>query len=70
MKKLHYIAAFALGLSAAACDVLDKEPSNQWESSTAIQSYDDLVYAVNGVYESQTGAIVEAMPATTLSMPT
>lgn len=57
MKKLHYIAAFALGLSAAACDVLDKEPSNQWESSTAIQSYDDLVYAVNGVYESQTGAI-------------
>ena len=59
MKKLHYIAAFALGLSVTACDVLDKEPSDQWESSTAIQSYDDLVYAVNGVYESQTSAIDE-----------
>ena len=57
MKKLHYIAAFALGLAAVSCDVLDKEPSNSWESSTAIQSYDDLVYAVNGVYESQTSAI-------------
>lgn len=57
MKKLHYIAAFALGLATVSCDVLDKEPSNSWESSTAIQSYDDLVYAVNGVYESQTNAI-------------
>ena len=57
MKNLHYIAAFAIGLSIVSCDVLDKEPSNQWESSTAVQSYDDLVYAVNGVYESQTSAI-------------
>ena len=56
MKKLHYIAAFALGLAAVSCDVLDKEPSNSWESSTAIQSYDDLVYAVNGVYETTTTA--------------
>lgn len=57
MKKLHYITALAIGLSIVSCDVLDKEPSNQWESSTAIQSYDDLVYAVNGIYESQTSAI-------------
>lgn len=57
--KLNYIAAFAFAVALASCDILDKEPSNQWESSTAIQTIDDLKYAVNGVYESQTNMIDE-----------
>lgn len=55
--KLNYIAAFAFAVALASCDILDKEPSNQWESETAIQTVDDLIYAVNGVYESQTNSI-------------
>ena len=52
--KFKYIAILTLAAGMASCDVLEKEPADSWESSSAITSYDDLVYAVNGVYDSQT----------------
>lgn len=55
--KFNYIVAFAFTMALASCDILDKEPSNEWESGTAIQTLDDLTYAINGVYESQTSSI-------------
>lgn len=55
--KFKYIAAFAFAMAFASCDILDKEPSNQWNSENAIQTIDDLKYAVKGVYESQTNSI-------------
>lgn len=53
--KFKYIAAFAFAVVLASCDILDKEPSDSWDSGSAIQTVDDLRYAVNGVYETQTG---------------
>lgn len=55
--KFKYIAAFAFAVALASCDILDKEPSDSWDSGSAIQTVDDLKYAVNGVYETQTGNV-------------
>lgn len=55
--KLKYIAAFAFAVALASCDILDKEPSDSWDSGSAIQTVDDLKYAINGVYETQTGNV-------------
>lgn len=55
--KFKYIAAFAFAVALASCDILDKEPSDSWDSGSAIQTVDDLRYAVNGVYETQTGNV-------------
>lgn len=55
--KLKYIAAFAFAVALASCDILDKEPSDSWDSGSAIQTVDDLKYAINGVYETQTGIV-------------
>lgn len=52
--KLRYIATLMLAATVASCNILEKEPADSWESSSAIASYTDLVNAVNGVYESQT----------------
>lgn len=52
--KFKYLTILAFATAMVSCDVLDKEPADSWESSSAITSYEDLVYAVNGVYESQT----------------
>ena len=45
--KFKYIAAFAFAVALASCDILDKEPSDSWDSGSAIQTVDDLKYAVN-----------------------
>ena len=55
--KLKYIAAFAFAVALASCDILDKEPSDSWDSGSAIQTIDDLKYAINGIYETQTGNV-------------
>jgi hypothetical protein len=55
--KLKYIATVAFAVAMASCNILDKEPSDSWDSGSAIQTIDDLKYAVNGVYESQTSSI-------------
>lgn len=55
--KLKYIAAFAFAVALASCDILDKELSDSWDSGSAIQTVDDLKYAINGVYETQTGNV-------------
>ena len=55
--KFRYIAAFAFAVALSSCDILDKEPSDSWDSGSAIQTVDDLKYAVNGVYETQTGNV-------------
>lgn len=55
--KLKYLAAFAFAVALASCDTLDKVPSDSWDSASAIQTVDDLKYAVNGVYETQTGNV-------------
>lgn len=55
--KLKYIAAFAFAVALTSCDILDKEPSDSWDSGSAIQTVDDLKYAINGVYETQTGNV-------------
>lgn len=55
--KLKYIAAFAFAVALTSCDLLDKEPSDSWDSGSAIQTVDDLKYAINGVYETQTGNV-------------
>ena len=55
--KLKYIAVFAFAVALASCDILDKEPSDSWDSGSAIQTVDDLKYAINGVYETQTGNV-------------
>ncbi|MCZ8372534.1 RagB/SusD family nutrient uptake outer membrane protein [Phocaeicola sp. KGMB11183] len=55
--KLKYIAAFAFAVALASCDILDKEPSDSWDSGSAIQTVDDLKYAINGIYETQTGNV-------------
>ena len=52
--KFKYLTILTFATAMVSCDVLDKEPADSWESSSAITSYEDLVYAVNGVYESQT----------------
>lgn len=52
-----YISILALGLSVSACDTFDKVPSAEWPSEDAISTIEDLEYAVNGVYESQTSSI-------------
>lgn len=57
--KLKYLAAFAFAVALASCDTLDKEPSNAWDSASAIQTVNDLKYAVNGVYETQTGIVAQ-----------
>lgn len=56
MKKL-YISTLILALSVSSCDTFDKTPSNEWPSEGAIETFEDLQYAVNGVYESQTSSI-------------
>ena len=56
MKKL-YISILALALSVSACDTFDKVPSSEWPSEDAISTLEDLEYAVNGVYQSQTASI-------------
>lgn len=58
MKKI-YISILALALSVSACDTFDKVPSSEWPSEDAISTVEDLEYAVNGVYESQTSSIDE-----------
>jgi len=55
--KFKYIAAFAFAVALASCDILDKEPSDSWDSGSAIQTVDDLKYAINGIYETQTGNV-------------
>lgn len=55
--KFKYIAAFAFAVALASCDILDKEPSYSWDSGSAIQTVDDLKYAINGIYETQTGNV-------------
>lgn len=55
--KLKYLAAFAFAVALASCDTLDKVPSDSWDSASAIQTVNDLKYAVNGVYETQTGNV-------------
>lgn len=57
--KLKYLAAFAFAVALASCDTLDKDPSNAWDSASAIQTVNDLKYAVNGVYETQTGNVAQ-----------
>ena len=57
--KLKYLAAFAFAVALASCDTLDKDPSNAWDSASAIQTVNDLKYAVNGVYETQTGIVAQ-----------
>lgn len=56
MKKL-YIFTLILTLSVSACDTFDKTPSAEWPSEGAIATVEDLQYAVNGVYQSQTSSI-------------
>lgn len=55
--KFKYIAAFAFAVALSSCDILDKQPSDSWDSSSAIQTVSDLKYAVNGVYATQTGIV-------------
>lgn len=56
MKKI-YLFTLILALSTSACDTFDKSPSDEWDSGTAIKNIEDLQFAVNGVYESQTNSI-------------
>lgn len=56
MKKI-YISALILALSVSSCDTFDKNPSSSWDSEGAIETLEDLTYAVNGVYESQTSSM-------------
>lgn len=56
MKKL-YVFTLILALSVSACDTFDKTPSSEWPSEGAIATVEDLQYAVNGVYQSQTSSI-------------
>lgn len=56
MKKI-YISILTLALSVSACDTFDKVPSAEWPSEDAISTIEDIEYAVNGVYQSQTASI-------------
>ena len=47
--KLRYIATLMLAATVASCNILEKEPADAWESSSATAPYTDLVNAVNGV---------------------
>lgn len=56
MKKI-YIPILLLALTVSSCDTFDKVPSNEWPSEGAIETLEDLQFAVNGIYESQTSSI-------------
>lgn len=56
MKKL-YLPILLFALTVSSCDTFDKIPSGQWPSEGAIETLEDLQFAVNGVYESQTSSI-------------
>ena len=49
MKKIFFYALLAVG-ALTACQKLDQEPSTAISAETAIQTVDDLSYAVNGAY--------------------
>ena len=53
MKKI-YLPILLLTLAVSSCDTFDKVPSSEWPSEGAIKTLEDLQFAVNGVYESQT----------------
>lgn len=52
-----YLPILLLALTVSSCDTFDKIPSSQWPAEGAIKTLEDLQYAVNGVYESQTSSI-------------
>lgn len=54
-----YLSILLLTLTVSSCDTFDKVPANEWPSEGAIATYEDLQFAVNGVYESQTNSIDE-----------
>ena len=56
MKKI-YLPILLLTLAVSSCDTFDKVPSSEWPSEGAIKTLEDLQFAVNGVYESQTSSI-------------
>ena len=58
MKKI-YLPILLLTLAVSSCDTFDKVPSSEWPSEGAIKTLEDLQFAVNGVYESQTSSIDE-----------
>lgn len=49
MKKIFFYALLAVG-ALTACQKLDQEPSTSLSAETAIQTVEDLSYAVNGAY--------------------
>ena len=55
MKKI-YLPILLLTLAVSSCDTFDKVPSSEWPSEGAIKTLEDLQFAVNGVYESQTSS--------------
>ena len=66
MKKI-YLPILLLTLAVSSCDTFDKVPSSEWPSEGAIKTLEDLQFAVNGVYESQTRELIHVAATQVIS---
>ena len=66
MKKI-YLPILLLTLAVSSCDTFDKVPSSEWPSEGAIKTLEDLQFAVNGVYESQTSSLIHVAATQVIS---